>query len=100
MNQQTQVQLQPKQSKPFSYDNFPLFEELKRKETSKGIVCLDRVWWPDAPTETRVGGMRYSVTLNYKPLYSPASRVEAEEVYKSYRPKYLGEKEQAENETI
>ncbi len=72
MNQQAETK------KPFSYDNFPLFEEVKRKNTARGIVCLDRVWHGELP------GMMYSVTLNYNPIYSPASRPSAEEVYKQF----------------
>lgn len=43
-----------------NYDGFPLFTELKRKETARGIVCLDRVWWVEERT------MKHSVTLDYE----------------------------------
>ena len=66
------------ENKPFSYDNFPLFEEVKRKKTDKGILCLDRIWW----VEDR--RMIFSLSFNYKPFYR-GTRGKCEPVYASFK---------------
>jgi hypothetical protein len=64
--------------KSASYDNFPLFTEVKRKKTENTVFCLDRIWWKEE------NKMIFSLSLNYKPFYH-GTRGEAELVFASFK---------------
>jgi hypothetical protein len=59
-------------------NNFPLFTELARKQTLKGVMCFDRFW------DGEHKQFQHVVSVNYKPMFQGTEN-EMHDLFKAFK---------------